>query len=37
MDAVLGTRATSEPSVLVASGLPDGTVSLDDNENGECI
>ena len=27
MDAVLGTRATSEPPTLVDSGLPDGAVS----------
>ena len=37
MDAVLGTRATSEPPILVDSGLPDGAVSLDDSENGKRI
>ena len=37
MDAVLGTRATSEPPILVDSGLPDGAVSLDDSENGKSI
>ena len=37
MDAVLVTRATSEPRILVDSGLPDGAVSLGDSENGKRI
>ena len=37
IDAVLGTKATSEPPILVDSWLPDGGVSLNDSENGKLI
>ena len=37
IDAMLVTRATYEPPILVDSGIPYGAVSLDDSENGRRI
>lgn len=37
IDTVLGTMATSEPPILMDSGLLDGGGSLNDSQNGKFI